>query len=112
MVLNNEHLYLNLLFLRKVNLKIIEVSLEFYNNLDFDEFKRFYIVTNPKKGTVRAWHGHKLESKLIKVFKGIFIVFTLKLIIGKTQIKINILKYEMNENSGLICSSRICKRCN
>jgi len=30
-------------------------SVEFYNNLDFEQFKRFYIVTNPQKGTVRAW---------------------------------------------------------
>ena len=62
--------YLNLLFLRKVNLKDHRGSLEYYNDLDFDEFKRFYIVRNPKRGTVRAWHGHKVESKLVKVLKG------------------------------------------
>ena len=36
-------------------------SLEYYNDLSLDEFKRFYIVRNPKRGTVRAWHGHKVE---------------------------------------------------
>ena len=54
-------------------------SVEFYNNLNFEKFKRFYIVTNPKNGTVRAWHGHKLESKLVKVFKGKFLVCTVKI---------------------------------
>ena len=53
-------------------------SLEYYNDLALDEFKRFYIVRNPKRGTVRAWHGHKVESKLIKVVNGIFIVSLIK----------------------------------
>ena len=44
-------------------------SLEFYNDIKLDEFKRFYIVNNPKKGTVRAWHGHKIEAKLVKVLR-------------------------------------------
>ena len=39
-------------------------SVEFYNNLDFEKFKRFYIVTNPKNGTVRAWHGHSKNRRL------------------------------------------------
>ena len=54
-------------------------SVEFYNNLDFEQFKRFYIVKNPKKGTVRAWHGHKIESKLVKVLEGKFLVCTVKI---------------------------------
>ena len=54
-------------------------SLEYYNDLALDEFKRFYIVRNPKRGTVRAWHGHKVESKLIKVIQGIFIVCLIKI---------------------------------
>ncbi len=49
-------------------------SLEFYNDLDLSDYKRFYIVHNPKKGTVRAWHGHKKEAKLLKVIKGSFLV--------------------------------------
>ena len=54
-------------------------SLEFYNDLKLDNFKRFYIVNNPKKGTVRAWHGHKIEAKLVKVLKGEFVVCTIKI---------------------------------
>ena len=53
-------------------------SVEFYNSLDLSQFKRFYIVSNPTKRTVRAWHGHKIESKLIKVIKGEFLVAAVK----------------------------------
>ena len=42
-------------------------SLEYYNELALDDFKRFYIVSNPKRGTVRAWHGHKEEEKYKKL---------------------------------------------
>ena len=49
-------------------------SLEYYNTLELDPYKRFYIVTNPQKGTVRAWHGHKLETKLVRVLKGRFTI--------------------------------------
>ena len=78
-------------------------SVEFYNNLDFEKFKRFYIVTNPKNGTVRAWHGHKLEFKLVKVIKGKFLVCTVKIDDWITPNKNNtVLKTEMNEHSGVL----------
>jgi len=78
-------------------------SVEFYNNLDFEKFKRFYIVTNPKYGTVRAWHGHKLESKLVKVIKGKFLVCTVKIDDWITPNKNNtVLKTEMSEHSGVL----------
>ena len=78
-------------------------SVEFYNNLDFEQFKRFYIVRNPKRGTVRAWHGHKVESKLIKVLQGIFIVCLVKIDNWEEPSKnIEILEYEFDNDSGLI----------
>ena len=40
-------------------------NVEFFNELNLSDDKRFYTVTNPKIGTVRAWHGHKNEKKLI-----------------------------------------------
>ena len=77
-------------------------SVEFYNNLDFEQFKRFYIVKNPKKGTVRAWHGHKIESKLVKVLEGKFLVCTVKIDDWIEPNKNNtVLKTEMNEHSGV-----------
>ena len=78
-------------------------SLEYYNDLVLDEFKRFYIVRNPKRGTVRAWHGHKVESKLIKVLQGIFIVCFIKIDNWEKPSKnIEILEYEFDNDSGLI----------
>ena len=73
-------------------------SLEYYNDLALDEFKRFYIVRNPKRGTVRAWHGHKVESKLIKVLQGIFIVCLIKIDNWEKPSKNNeILEYEFDK---------------
>ena len=51
---------------------------EFYNELKLDYYKRFYIVSNPIEGTVRAWHGHKIEEKLIKVLNGEFLICLVK----------------------------------
>ena len=52
---------------------------EFYNELKLDYYKRFYIVSNPIKGTVRAWHGHKNENKLIYCISGTFKVGAIKI---------------------------------
>jgi dTDP-4-dehydrorhamnose 3,5-epimerase len=38
-------------------------ELAFANTFDFRGIKRFYTVSTHRAGTVRAWHGHKLESK-------------------------------------------------
>ena len=54
-------------------------SVEFFNELNLSEYKSFYTVTNPKIGTVRAWHGHKNEKKLIKVLSGKFLVGLIKI---------------------------------
>ena len=78
-------------------------SLEFYNNLKLDEFKRFYIVNNPKKGTVRAWHGHKIEAKLVKVLKGEFVVCTIEIDNWESPDKdLHVTKFDLNENSGIV----------
>ena len=78
-------------------------SLEFYNDLKLDNFKRFYIVNNPKKGTVRAWHGHKIEAKLVKVLKGEFVVCTIKIDNWESPNKgIESTKFTLNENSGIV----------
>ena len=78
-------------------------SLEYYNSLDLDKYKRLYIVKNPKIGTVRAWHGHKIESKLVKVINGNFCIFTIKIDNWDNPSKDIIpSKYEMDENSGIL----------
>lgn len=50
-----------------------------FTNIEFNEFKKFnctfkrsYIIKNIQKNVVRAFHGHKNESKLFYVIKGGF----------------------------------------
>lgn len=45
-------------------------SVSFVNQFSFSQVKRFYIVENHKLGMVRAWHGHKYESKYVYVISG------------------------------------------
>ncbi len=45
-----------------------------FNNLDLSPFKRTYFITHPSTKTIRAWQGHKYESKIFKAIKGSFIV--------------------------------------
>ncbi len=76
---------------------------EYYNSLDLSDYKRFYIVTNPLRGTVRAWHGHKIEAKLIKVLKGEFLVAVVKVDNWDNPSKENnVEKFLMNEDSGIL----------
>jgi dTDP-4-dehydrorhamnose 3,5-epimerase len=49
-------------------------SLSFVNSFGFNGVKRFYLIQNHQKNFIRAWHGHKLESKLIFMSKGSGIV--------------------------------------
>ncbi len=41
------------------------------NDFKFPDIKRFYIIESPS-GTVRAWQGHKIESKSFFAVKGMF----------------------------------------
>jgi len=78
-------------------------SVEFYNDLDLSDYKRFYIVNNPSKGTVRAWHGHKKEGKLLKVIKGSFLVGVVKIDNWETPDKnIKPDTFEMNAESDIL----------
>lgn len=45
-------------------------KVSFVNDFDFKDVKRFYMVENHSKGFVRAWHGHKDESKYVLVVSG------------------------------------------
>ena len=41
-----------------------------YNSFNFLNIKRFYRVQNHRSNFIRAWHGHKKESKYVYVSKG------------------------------------------
>lgn len=45
-------------------------TLRFVNDFNFEGVKRFYQVENHEKGFIRAWHGHRKESKYVYVAKG------------------------------------------
>lgn len=49
-------------------------SMAFVNDLNFSGVKRFYAVSNHARGFVRAWHGHRRESKYVTVLRGAAIV--------------------------------------
>ena len=42
----------------------------FVNGFNFENVKRFYSVRNHKLGFIRAWHGHKKETKYVTVIEG------------------------------------------
>ena len=42
----------------------------FVNGFNFENVKRFYSVCNHKIGFIRAWHGHKKETKYVTVIEG------------------------------------------
>ena len=45
-----------------------EVS--FVNEFNFENVKRFYTLSNHTSSFIRAWHGHKKESKYFHVISG------------------------------------------
>ena len=45
-------------------------SVSFVNDFNFEDVKRFYQVSNHKRGFIRAWHGHENEGKYVYVAKG------------------------------------------
>ena len=78
-------------------------SVEYYNSLNLDIFERFYIVSNPTVGTVRAWHGHKVEAKLIKVIHGEFVVGIVEVSDwDNPSQKSKVDKFILNEQSGVV----------
>lgn len=44
----------------------------YFNELELDNVKRFYTISHPDTNIVRAWQGHKKESKWFHVVNGEF----------------------------------------
>lgn len=53
--------------------------LNFFNDLHLQDWKRFYFVENHEINFVRAWHGHKLEAKLVLAISGVALISTVKI---------------------------------
>ncbi|MDY0279118.1 MAG: hypothetical protein EOM59_16130 [Clostridia bacterium] len=51
----------------------------FVNDFTFDGIKRFYAITHPDTNIIRAWQGHKRETKYFFVAKGSFLINWIKI---------------------------------
>jgi len=49
-------------------------TLRFVNDFRFEGIKRFYSITHPDTSVIRAWQGHKIETKHFFVSKGRFLI--------------------------------------
>jgi dTDP-4-dehydrorhamnose 3,5-epimerase-like enzyme len=49
-----------------------------FEMIPMEKIQRFYTVQNHKAGFVRAWHGHKFETKYAVVVKGAAVVAAVK----------------------------------
>ena len=54
-------------------------KLKFFNEISLKEWERFYTVENHDNNFIRAWHGHKNESKLVFPLTGVAVVCTVKI---------------------------------
>ena len=54
-------------------------DVSFVNDFDFKGIKRFYAVSNHSRGFVRAWHGHRFESKYATVSHGAMLLCCIKI---------------------------------
>ena len=67
-------------------------DVRFVNDFDFKNVKRFYHVSNHRRGFIRAWHGHKKEGKYVYVSSG--------------SALIGVVNMESNEISKFVLSSK------
>ena len=49
-------------------------TVSFVNDFDMSPIKRMYTIKHPAANSVRAWQGHKIESKYFKCIQGRFLV--------------------------------------
>lgn len=47
-------------------------SISFVNDFKFEDIERFYMISNSEDNPVRAWQGHKLDSKNFYCVSGSF----------------------------------------
>jgi dTDP-4-dehydrorhamnose 3,5-epimerase len=51
----------------------------FVNGFSFAGLRRFYAVSNHAAGFIRAWHGHRYESKQVMVLRGSALVAAVRI---------------------------------
>jgi len=53
--------------------------IQFVNDFDFPDVKRFYITENTSTDVVRAWQGHRKEKKYFYAITGKFLIGLVKI---------------------------------
>ncbi|QXP60671.1 WxcM-like domain-containing protein [Olleya sp. HaHaR_3_96] len=54
-------------------------TLQFVNDFNLSSIKRVYFIIHPKTETIRAWQGHKIESRWFYCVKGSFSIKLVKI---------------------------------
>jgi dTDP-4-dehydrorhamnose 3,5-epimerase-like enzyme len=54
-------------------------ELSFVNDFQFQDVKRFYLVSNHAAGFVRAWHAHRHEAKYVTVVSGAALIGAIRI---------------------------------
>ena len=54
-------------------------GLEFYNDFDMSQIKRIYFTTHFDSKVIRAWQGHKIQSRWFSLVQGSFVVKLIKI---------------------------------
>lgn len=54
-------------------------QIQFCNSFNMKDIRRFYIIENHEPQFIRAWHGHKKETKCAFVISGAALIAALKI---------------------------------
>lgn len=54
-------------------------SISYVNDFSFIDIERFYIISNSKENPIRAWQGHKLDTKNFYCLSGSFKIHFIKI---------------------------------
>jgi dTDP-4-dehydrorhamnose 3,5-epimerase len=54
-------------------------TISYVNDFSFRDIERFYIISNSEENPIRAWQGHKLDSKNFYCISGSFKIHFVKI---------------------------------
>lgn len=54
-------------------------TISYVNDFKFTDIERFYIISNSERNPIRAWQGHKLDSKNFYCLTGSFNIHFIKI---------------------------------
>lgn len=54
-------------------------TISYVNDFSFQDIERFYIISNSEENPIRAWQGHKLDSKNFYCLSGSFKIHFIKI---------------------------------